>query len=317
MKLTIQPLFLIGFVISTGILSSCSKDDGDDKDHDDITTTYIVSKADVISEYSTFYLGSELADSGWTGDISSCDAGSVPQSTHDKVIMRINYFRQLVGLNNNTTLDATKFSMYQEAALIMSANNQLSHTPPNTWNCWTQEGYDGAHTSNLSLGSGNNAHSTEGIKNFIMDNGSSNIDAGHRRWVLHSTKTKFSYGSTNNSMSLGVIGLAGGNLKIPSFIAYPSIGYIPQNLVFQRWSFGIPNADFSNANISMTDSNGTTINLNIESRGELNYGDRTIVWVPKGIIANSETDVTYIVTVSDISNAPDSKYTYGVTIIKP
>lgn len=317
MKFRILNLSLIGgIIVSTAILNSCSKGDDDKpskENADDITSTYTVSKADVINNYNTYYLGSELADCGWTGDVSNCDAGSVPQSTHDQVIKRINYFRQLVGLNNNTTLDDTKFSIYQEAALIMSANSQLSHTPPNTWSCWSQEGYDGAYTSNLSLGS----HSTKAITSFIRDDGIYNVDVGHRRWILHSSKTKFSYGTTNNSMSLGVIGLANGNTQIPSFIAYPPIGYMPQELVFRRWSFSVPNADFTDAKVVMTDANGTVIDLTIESRGEINYGDRTIVWVPEEISTNSDSDVTYIITISDISNAPESTYVYGVTIIKP
>ncbi|MFC2100279.1 hypothetical protein ACFLRZ_00465 [Bacteroidota bacterium] len=270
----------------------------------------ISARDSLIIDYNNNYLGSNITNLGWTGSISTCDAGTVPQSTHDKVIMRLNYFRRLVGLNDNTTLDVSQFAKFQETALMMAANGQLDHYPPNTWTCWTQAGSDGAAQSNLVL-----THSTPAITIFIQDPGSNNFDCGHRRWILHSVKTKFSYGTTNTSMALGVIGVADGNTNIPPFIAYPPKGYIPQQLVFSRWSFGIPGANFSSANVSMTGSNGTII-LNVVST-TANYGDKTIVWEPQGIITNSPNDLSYTVTVSGITNAPQSSYTYTVIIIKP
>ncbi len=277
------------------------------------TACPLTARDSAILDYNTTYLPNEVSSPGWTGDVSSCNAGSAPQSTHDKVILRINYFRRLVGLNDNTTLDASLFQKYQEAALMMKANNALSHSPPNTWTCWTQLGADGAATSNLYLG----IHSTAAVTGFIMDPGASNIRVGHRRWVLHSPKTKFSYGTTDNSMSLGVIGLAGGNTKIPEFIAYPPKGYIPQPLMnTTRWSFGIPDADFSNATVTMTGVSGA-INLTVVSNDAVGYGDNTIVWEPQGLTLSSESDISYTVTVSGVANAPKTTYTYTTILVKP
>lgn len=264
-----------------------------------------------LQDYQTNYLGSAVATTGWTGNTANCNAGSLPQTTHDKVLQRINYFRRLVGLNDNTTLDASKFAMYQETALMMKANNALSHTPPSTWACYSQSGADGAATSNIALGAG----AADAVTLFINDPGSNNTAVGHRRWILHSAKTQFSYGSTNSSMALGVIGTAGGNTQIPPFIAYPPEGYIPQPLTFPRWSFGIPGANFTNATVSMTGPNGN-VPLNIISIAG-NYGDKTIVWEPEGILTNSTSDVTYTVTVSGITGAPQSSYTYSTIIFKP
>jgi len=264
-----------------------------------------------LQDYQTNYLGSVVATTGWTGNTANCNAGSLPQTTHDKVLQRINYFRRLVGLNDNTTLDASKFAMYQETALMMKANSALSHTPPSTWACYSQSGADGAATSNIALGAG----AADAVTLFINDPGSNNTAVGHRRWILHSAKTQFSYGSTNSSMALGVIGTAGGNTQIPPFIAYPPEGYIPQPLTFPRWSFGIPGANFTNATVSMTGPNGN-VPLNIISIAG-NYGDKTIVWEPEGILTNSTSDVTYTVTVSGITGAPQSSYTYSTIIFKP
>ena len=38
------------------------------------------------------------------------------------------------------------------AALIMHANDRLSHSPPSSWNCWTAAGDEAAGTSSLALG---------------------------------------------------------------------------------------------------------------------------------------------------------------------
>lgn len=260
-------------------------------------------------DYNTNYLGSAVSDPGWTGDESVCNAGTVPQSTHDAVIKRINYFRRMVGLNDNCTLDATKFAMCQETALIMRANNQLSHTPPSSWLCWTSLGYSGA-TSNLSLGN----HSVNAVMSQVRDDGVNNFAAGHRRWILHSPRTQFSYGTTSNTMALYVF-IPGNNTQIPEYIAYPPRGYVPQQLVFNRWSFGKPGANFSAATVSMTGPSGN-VPLTVVST-VAGYGDPTIVWEPTGIITNSTSDVTYTVTVSGITGAPSSSYTYNVIIIKP
>src|SRR2546422_1013014 len=122
----------------------------------------------------------------------------------------------MVGLNDNCTLDASKFQQEQETALMMKANFSLSHNPPASWTCYTSEGATGASGSNLALG----AHSSSAVTAFMQDDGSGNEPVGHRRWILRSSSTSFSYGTTDISMALYVFG-AVGNTKIPAFIAYP------------------------------------------------------------------------------------------------
>lgn len=288
-------LFLT-ITLTTFLLNSCKK-------KDDVTTNELAGKEAAIADYKNNYLGSHVEDPGWTGNVTDCNAGSVPQTTTDMVFKRINYFRRLVGLNDNITMDASKFPMCQEAALMMKANNDLSHEPPSTWKCWTQSGFDGAGTSNLALGT----HSVHGITLFIDDGYLPHV--GHRLWVLDPLKTQFSFGTTDISMSLGVIGTAEGNTKIPQFIAYPPNGYMPSTLVFPLWSFYIPDADFSNATVSMTGPSGA-ISLNVTSK------TKAIVWNPAGIVTNATDDVTYTVTVSGIANAPKTTYSYTTKIIK-
>lgn len=305
-KITSKALFLLIILVS---ITNCSKEDELSSGNE----LQMTEREQAIFEYNENYLGSEIHDPGWTGNIATCDAGSVPQTTHDLVTKRLNYFRELVGLNT-ITLDESQFDKYQHTALLMKANNQVSHYPPETWACWTEDSADGASDSNLT-----SSHSTDAITSFIEDRGQNNKAVGHRRWILHSSKTKFSYGTTNSTMSLAVKGVANGNTQIPTFIAYPPNGYVPRQLVFSRWSFSIPNANFSAADIKMKGPEGD-IDLNIVSNEYNQFsfiGDNTIVWEPQGVITNSSTDQSYTIVVSNVENTTQSSYTYEVTIIEP
>jgi hypothetical protein len=50
----------------------------------------------------------------------------------------------------------------------MYANNSLSHFPPNTWKCFSQEGYTAAGISNIALGSPS-YHSSNTITGWVED----------------------------------------------------------------------------------------------------------------------------------------------------
>lgn len=263
-----------------------------------------------VYNYHTFYLGSVLTSSGWTGNISSCDPGTIPQSAHDLVMKKINYYRRIVGLNYNCTSDTSKYTMCQQAALIMEANNALSHFPPSTWLCYTTGGHTGAGNSNLGLGT----HTVNAINGMMADDGAGNESVGHRRWILHSTKTLFSDGSTNNASALWVF-IPGTNTQVPEYIAFPPKGYVPRDIIPNRWSFGIPNANFNAATVTMTGPSGpVTLTVNPVQNG---YGDNTLVWEPVGVITYSNNDLTYTVTINGITGAPSSSYNYSVIIIKP
>lgn len=302
----------LSFLLLSGTIlmfSGCSKDD-DTVQPSGGGPVANPERDAALQDYNTYYIGSNLSSSGWTGNSASCNAGSVPANTHQMVIQRINYFRRMVGLNDNCKLDTTLYAQQQATALLMTANNQLSHTPPNTWNCWTTSGNSGAASSNIALG----VHSTGAVTAFIFDNGSGNEQVGHRRWILHSRKQTFSHGSTNNAMALHVF-RNDTNSVVPSFIAYPRKGYMPQPLVPSRWSFSIPNANFSSATVSMNGPSGP-VSLSVISTAS-GYGDNSIVWVPTGIDLSTTSDISYTVTVSGVGNAPQSTYTYTTVIFKP
>ena len=271
----------------------------------------------IIDNFNTVYLPSEVttAQLGWTGSVATCTPGTTSESAKTNTLNRINYFRNLVGLSNNVVFDQNAYEANcQAAALIMDANDNLSHTPPNNWTCWTQAGSNGAGSSNLALG----AHASGAISLYMIDPGTGNEPAGHRRWILYSRATKLGTGSTSSSAAnaLFVFGPTAVPPILPSFIAYPCEGFFPRSLTMTRWSFGIPGANFSNATVLVKDEAGATVGIT-QHPYQTGYGDNTLTWeMPNSTTSfvNKE-DVVYTVTVSGIANAPATSFTYKVVLI--
>ncbi len=248
--------------------------------------------------YEDYYLASTSTteDIAWTGDELSCSMGTVPPSTIDKILLRLAYFRKAAGLSNVVLENATKSSKAQAAALMMYANSKLGHFPSNTWKCYSAEGSEGAGNSLLAID--NNA---EAIDSYIRDNGDANGPVGHRRWLLLPKLREIGIGNTPNTNALWVMGNSGmPTSDVPEFIAWPPPGYIPKQFVYPRWSFSISGAEFTNTQVSMKDRTGKVVQLSIE-RLDNAYGDRTIVWVPQGLVTNETVDTPYTVTLQDVS----------------
>lgn len=318
MKKISQSLLLV--LISLVFLTySCKKEENpDDNNNDDQPDPEAVERQRVLDEYNTYYLTTETSSSStaWTGSTATCDPGTIASDAVNKALVRINYFRRCVGLNDDITFDPVKNSKCQKGALMLHANNTLSHTPPTTWTCWTQDGSDACGSSNIAMGySISNA-----ITGYINDAGSSNYKVGHRRWILYSKSKVMGIGHTSTYNALWVLGNSGNPLpsNLPAYIPWPPKGYVPAPLVFARWSFSKTTASFASANVSMTDGSGNPVTLNVISKTDNGYGDNTIVWEPQGINTGSSSDVTYYVTVSNVKvNGADSTYSYKVVIIKP
>lgn len=265
--------------------------------------------------YEDLYLSSSStpSDNPWTGDEPSCNPGSIPTATRDKILMRLDYYRKAVGLNNTIAEDTDKSAKAQEAALMMNSNNALDHFPPNSWKCYTPGGDEAAGKSLLAL-----TRNAEAINAYIRDQGSNNGPVGHRRWLLWPRLQEIGIGNTDRSNAIWVIGNAGSvPADSPEFIAWPPKGYVPNNLVFPRWSFSLADADFTAATVSMTDEDGNSVSLSLEPLNS-DFGDLTIVWVPQGISTNNTTDTTYMISLENVVlNGVPNSYMYEVTLFDP
>lgn len=279
--------------------------------------------------YNAIWPASENVAMGWTGSSSTGNAGTTSYSYKQAVMLRVNFYRAFAGIPAGVTNNPDWSTLDQDAALMMSANKAVSHNPPSSWRFYSDSGATGAGKSNLALSNAGPA----AIASYMEDPGSVNAPVGHRRWILF---------PQTQQMGTGDVPASGGNYAANAlwtldtnhyadarppvrdqFVAWPPRGYVPYQLVYPRWSFSYPAADFSNASVSVT-RNGVALSVRIESRFQ-GYGENTLVFVPGNVNPDSWTgpvrpsgDVYYDVNVNNVSlNGAAQNFSYRVIQFDP
>lgn len=279
--------------------------------------------------YNTTYMASESVLAGWQGNVAACQAGQTTEAYQAAILQRINWFRAMAGLPAQVVFDPLFSSKAQEAALMMSANNMLSHTPPTSWTCYTADGSEAARNSNIYLG----RSGPVAISGYIEDWGPYNAALGHRRWILYPQTQMMgtgdvvpafggAYGSAN-SLWVFDANIWGTRPTVrDEFVAWPPKGYVPYQTVYPRWSFAYPKADFSGATVTMR-KNGVPVVVKMEDIHE-NYGENTLAWIPSpyqdgGKWYQPPVDEVYEVTVGNVvlPTGETRAFTYTVTVFDP
>ena len=235
----------------------------------------------VIEDFQLNYRGTTITDLGWTGSTNGCHPGKVDREVYINAAKRINYYRRLAGFEKGISFKQDYNEQAQAASLVMHANDILTHTPNKRMKCYTEQGYNGAYGSNI-------AQLIEGyyerlITDFLEDPGQHNAELGHRRWLLYSGSQQMGFGATPKYYAVHVTGkenLIKPTDGIPSKICWPPEGMVPFQLVYRRWSMGLPKdlgeIDFSRAQVKLT-IKGKPLAAKIVSR-DANYGDPTLIW---------------------------------------
>ena len=274
--------------------------------------------------FNTYYLGASTPTIDWTGNRASCNKGVTSLAFRDAILLRLNYFRAMAGVPAQVAFSDTYSAKDQQAALMMSVNNQLSHSPPSTWICYSTDGYDAAQHSNLALG----ADGWDAINLYFADYGTGSV--GHRRWIIYPQTQHMGTGDLPNDgagRAANALWIMDEHLWDPrpstreEYVAWPPPGYVPYQVVCPYWSFSYASANFSGAAVSMTE-NGTAVSVALETVAN-GYGENTLVWTPKGMGSRDvwpkpSADTHYRVTLSNvfIGGSPRS-FTYTVTVIDP
>ncbi len=282
----------------------------------------------VIAFYNAQYSpGNPPLAIGFTGDVNSCNAGTTSPDFRAAVAKRVNFFRNMAGLPDAAQDDMLS-ALAQPSALIQAANNDLSHTPPNTWKCYSDAGAAASGKSNLALGNSG----WDAVNAYIDEAGV----LGHRRWVLYSNLQRFGTGdvpqsgmySAANALYVITGGGNGNTQPRDGFVAWPPKGFVPYRFAYGTWSFSLPNADFSNATASIIDPMGAPITLARAGGLQNGYGDNTFSFDPSlpntlpggGKVGprplGGGPDLAYTVTVNNVmvNNAPQN-FTYTVTLV--
>lgn len=236
--------------------------------------------------------GSEYAarpsEMGWTGNYETCDPGRASERLAVETLRRVNYYRAMAGVPAGVVLNPEFSAKAQHAALTMSATGRLSHTPDDGFDCLTGTGREAAANSNLYLGRTGPA----AIDGYIQDPGDRNRDVGHRNTILHPPTTEIGVGHVAGSDTAypanalwvfddGVFADSPDLREPEGFVAWPPRGYVPPDLVYPRWSFGLVDANFDDATVTMT-SEGRPIALDIVARSSQQgyVPSPIIVWEP-------------------------------------
>lgn len=281
------------------------------------------SRAESQQFFRTGYLGTSNIPTGWQGDHGSCHAGTTSGAYRAAVLRRVNYFRSMAGVPGIKGLDAGYNEKAQAAALMMSVNRDLSHDPPADWACYTPAGSEAAGSSNLAYG----YSGTDAIRGYMEDTGEYNFPLGHRRWILY-PQTRWmgtgdipatgGYPPTN---ALWVIDHGHYSDPRPAtrspFVAWPPPGYVPFQVVYPRWSFAWPDADFSKATVTMTRAGQglAVVKLPVAA----GYGENTLAWEPQANFNNPPAaDTRYTVTVGSVLIEGQARsFSYEVIVFDP
>jgi uncharacterized protein YkwD len=256
--------------------------------------------------------GFESVPHNWNGSASRCQAGADSQANRDATIAAINTYRAMAGLDPLRE-DKALSSRAAYAALIMEANNRVTHYPAKNSACWTQTGYTESGRSNLTLG----AHGAAAVSALMTDTGPTNeATVGHRSWLL---KPRLGSVGTASSARTNAISVQGGatNQKAanPAAIPWPSAGYFPWQWVrpYMSWSVSSAGADFSAARVTVT-KNGQPISASRYPSGPTK-GVETLVWSMSDVTqpAPGVTD-SYEVKVTGVRQAAAGSFSYSVKI---
>ena len=241
----------------------------------------------------------------WTGNIASCNAGTIDSGSIQGTLSLVNYYRNLAGLPD-VVEDPTWDQEAQACALVEDANFNtygLSNSPQPSWQCYSSPGATGAALSNLA-----SLNSQSSIAVYMEDPG--NPYFGHRSWMLSNNFSTAGIGSTTTASCLKV---AGGN-PIPKpqpWVAWPPAGVVPINALLSvdltGWSIQSDTINLSNAQVSV-ESGGTSLPVTV---AQVNgYGANfKISFKPAGW--HSIVGSTYTVSVTGIS----PPIQYSVTVV--
>lgn len=270
-------------------------------------------------------------------NIQVCYEGKLKDNEKIEVLNYVNFIRSIHGLKP-VQYDLGGDIYAQKSSLIMAANAQLSHQPPSSWSCYTNEGYYGAENSNLhinySTSNNLNPRSIESIIGWMIDDKSGNAPdrCGHRRAIINPFLTSIAFGRVDgksnvgnyycSAMSLLYLDRVNGAIqdRPVEFVAYPYQNY-PIELVNKSWYLSFTpyydmnswsrntNVDYSNAKITVTTDDGTPLQVHsivydFEGWGAVHNNIR---WMVNGL----QNEVRYNVNITGIVvNGKPKDYSY-------
>ena len=267
----------------------------------------------------------------WTGSVSAGNPGATSTAYKNAVLAYLNWYRAMAGVPALTGWDASLEPEQQRAAVMMSANRSTSHMPGTDWPLYTPEGRRAAETSNLCIAF-NPATNPGCINTYVSDFGQFNTAVGHRRWLLHPQTIRLATGdvaAAEGFPTANALRAFDGNVRgvrpptRDPFVAWPPNGFVPYQVMPNRWSFGFPAADFSGATVTLQ-RRGFSVPVVVEPLST-SFGENTIVFVPDGLPPGDNpspqrptADTATTVTIRNVLvGGQPREFTYTVIVFDP
>jgi len=240
-----------------------------------------------------------LGEGTWSGATASCTAGDMSPDARANALRLVNLYRWLAALPPVTT-DPAHDAEDMACALMMRANNMISHMPPTTWLCYTAAGADGASNSNVSSGP-----AVSSVDLYMTDPGNPTT-FGHRRWLLSNSLGPIGIGGTDRSSCLWT--LTGTGKAGKPWMAWPPAGIVPVQAVFSGgtkggadatgWTVESDSVNLANAQVTVM-VDGTSLPVTVAQLLG-GYGSKyAISFTPMGW--STQPNKTYSVSITGIA----------------
>lgn len=292
------------------------------------STSFVInpkSREEMRQMFRAVYRASEDVSADWTGNQATGVVGDTSDAFKQAVLTRIRFYRALAGVPADTVFNPIYNRKAQLAAVMMSANNAISHYPPPEWKLYTADAAEAAGKSNLAFLN----YGPEGIDALIRDGTAGNEPVGHRRWFLYpqtremgtgDAEPRGSYYGVNVTWILDANFSGARPVTRDTFVALPSPGYSPYRITYPLWSFSYPGADFSGTTVAVT-RRGAAVSTEIKSY-RTGYGENTIIWTVGGVDPTTEPnhpevteDTPYRVELKNVKiNGASRDFGYDVTV---
>jgi hypothetical protein len=207
-----------------------------------------------------------LSEGTWSGSAASCEAGDMTEDARASALRLHSLYRTMAGLEPVEMTDEGN-RLAQDCALLMTANNMLSHMPDSSWKCFTAEAAKTAGSSSLSPGG-----SVGSVDGYMIDPGNPTT-LGHRRWILSSMLAGVGFGSTGSfSCQYQPPQRPAANAK--PWTAWPPAGQIPIQAFGSAfsstdqtgWSVQSDSVDLKSAQVTIT-SAGMNLAVSVTQLG--------------------------------------------------
>jgi hypothetical protein len=242
----------------------------------------------------------DLSEGTWTGDVASCTPGDIGATARANALRLVNLYRALAELPPVVT-DPARDAQDQACALMMRANNTISHTPPTSWTCYTEDGATAAGSSNVSGG-----RAVSSVDAYMIDSGNATT-IGHRRWILSNSLGPIGIGGTDRASCMWT--LSGTGRAGKAWTAWPAPGSIPLQAMSPSrgttvdatgWTVQSDGINLAGAQVTVT-VDGAAQPVTV-TQLDANYGSRyAIRFNPMGW--TTQAGKTYAVAVANIPTA--------------